>query len=344
MSSCLGGASFRILITLSTIFVPITTGLTLSLTLEYPRLNAGTELPLRCIIPLEARALEGEHDCRLGLPLDTGSTEEDRGLGAPGLPLVAESGLSGTEVLRFGGASSEKPGIFEGFHGLDFTVGEVPWDDTGFFDVVRAGLVAEGDDLTGGADTLGALDGVDGRRVGVDALDVDFDGGIEEGLEVGVEDLAVDLEGVEDLAVDLEGVEDLVVDLEGVEDLAGTVGLDAETVGLDAETVGFKAEIEDLVAESVAFEVESVGFVVETAGLVEESAGLVEDKVGREVGVGDLEGFDDAVNVERPVGVEGLDPGPPDDEGLRTPVLEIFNPGEEAGCLDAKLLRTGGSG
>lgn len=324
MSSCLGGASFRILITLSTIFVPITTGLTLSLTLEYPRLNAGTELPLRCIIPLEARALEGEHDCRLGLPLDTGSTEEDRGLGAPGLPLVAESGLSGTEVLRFGGASSEKPGIFEGFHGLDFTVGEVPWDDTGFFDVVRAGLVAEGDDLTGGADTLGALDGVDGRRVGVDALDVDFDGGIEEGLEVGVEDLAVDLEGVEDLA--------------------GTVGLDAETMGLDAETVGFEAEIEDLVAESVAFEVESVGFVVETAGLVEESAGLVEDKVGREVGVGDLEGFDDAVNVERPVGVEGLDPGPPDDEGLRTPVLEIFNPGEEAGCLDAKLLRTGGSG
>lgn len=341
MSSCLGGASFRILITLSTIFVPITTGLTFSVTLEYPRLTAGTELPLGCIIPLGARPLEGEHDCRLGLPLDTGSTEEDRGLGAPGLPLVAESGLSGTEVLRFGGASSEKPGIFEGFHGLDFTVGEVPWDDTGFFDVVRAGLVAEGDNLTGEADTLGALDGVDGRRVGVDALDVDFDGGIEEGLEVGVEDLAVDLEGVEDLAIDLEGVEDL----EGTVVLAaGTVGLAADTMGFDAETVGLEAEIEDLVAESVAFEVESVGFVVETTGLVEESAGLVEDMVGREVGVEDLEGFDDAVNVERPVGVEGLDPGPPDDEGLRTPVLELFNPGEETGCLETKLLRTGGSG
>lgn len=326
--------------TLSTIFVPITTGLTLSLTLEYPRLTAGTELPLGCIIPLRARPLEGEHDCRLGLPLDTGSTEEDRGLGAPGLPLVAESGLSGTDVLRFGGASSEKPGIFEGFHGLDFTVGEVPWDGTGFFDVVRAGLVAEGDDLTGGADTLSAFDGVDGRRVGVDALDVDFDGGIEEGLEVGVEDLAVDLEGVEDLAVDLEGVEDL----EGTVVLAaGTVGLDAETVGFAAEIVGLEAEIEDLVAEGVAFEVESVGFVVETAGLVEESAGLVDDKVGREVGVEDLEGFDDGVNVERPVGVEGLDPGPPDDEGLRTPVLELFNPGEKDGCLDTKLLRTGGS-
>lgn len=46
LSSCFGGASFRIFITLSTIFVPIKTGLTLSLTLECPRLNAGTELPL----------------------------------------------------------------------------------------------------------------------------------------------------------------------------------------------------------------------------------------------------------------------------------------------------------
>lgn len=33
-------------ITLSTIFVPIMTGLTLSLTLECPRFTAGTELPL----------------------------------------------------------------------------------------------------------------------------------------------------------------------------------------------------------------------------------------------------------------------------------------------------------
>lgn len=46
LSSCLGGASFLIFITLSTIFVPIKTGLTLSLTLESPRLIAGTELPL----------------------------------------------------------------------------------------------------------------------------------------------------------------------------------------------------------------------------------------------------------------------------------------------------------
>ena len=46
LSSCLGGANFLMLITLSTIFVPITTGLTSSFTLECPRLTAGTELPL----------------------------------------------------------------------------------------------------------------------------------------------------------------------------------------------------------------------------------------------------------------------------------------------------------
>ena len=41
---------------------------------------------------------------------------------------MAESGLSGSDVLKLGGASSEKPGISEGFHGLDFTVGEAPLD------------------------------------------------------------------------------------------------------------------------------------------------------------------------------------------------------------------------
>lgn len=46
LSSCLGGANFLILITLSTILFPITTGLTSSLTLESPRRTAGTELPL----------------------------------------------------------------------------------------------------------------------------------------------------------------------------------------------------------------------------------------------------------------------------------------------------------
>ena len=233
LSSCLGGASFLIFITRSTILVPITTGLTLSLILECPRLNAGTELPLGCKMPLGPRPLDGEHDCRLGRPL-VGSTEEDRELGAPGLPLVAESGRSDTEVLKFGGASSEKPGISEGFHGLDFTVGEEPRDGTGFLATVGADLVTVGadlttkdDDLTGGADKLGELDGVDGRRVGVAALDANLDGGIE-GLAV----------GVEDRVVDLVGVDDRVVDLDGVEDLAGTVHFIVEIVDLAAETAG----------------------------------------------------------------------------------------------------------
>lgn len=248
-------------------------------------------------MPLGGRPLEGEHDCRLGLPLGPGSTEEDRGLGTPGLPLEADNGLSGTDVLKFGGTSSENPGISEGFQGLDFTVGELPRDCTGFLDAVGPDLVAGGpnlvtvgpdlvavgpdlyaagpsldteDDLTGGADTLDTLDGVDGRRVGVAALGV--------GLDAGTDSLAV---GVEDLAVDLDN---------GVEDLAETVG-------------------------------------------------LVGGKVGREVGVDGLEGLDVAVNVERPVGVAGLDPAPPDDEGLRSPALETeFNPGDEEGCLETKLL------
>jgi hypothetical protein len=42
--------------------VPIMTGLTLSLIFECPRLNAGTELPLGCIMPLGARPLDGEQD------------------------------------------------------------------------------------------------------------------------------------------------------------------------------------------------------------------------------------------------------------------------------------------
>ncbi|KAE8681234.1 hypothetical protein F3Y22_tig00111336pilonHSYRG00030 [Hibiscus syriacus] len=91
LSSGLSGANFRMFITLSTILVPITTGLTLSLTLEYPRLTAGTELPLKCMLPFGRRPPEGEHDCRLDLPMAPGSTEEDRALGALGLPLVAAS-------------------------------------------------------------------------------------------------------------------------------------------------------------------------------------------------------------------------------------------------------------
>lgn len=265
-------------------------------------------------MPFKALPLEGEHDCRLGLPLELGSMEDDRELGAPGLPLVADSGLSGTDVLKFGGASSEKPGISDGFHGLDFTVGEVPRDGAGFLDVIATDFEIE-EDLIGRADTVGALDGVDGLRVGVAALDVGLDEG-KVGLAVGVEDLAVDLDGVEDLA--------------------GTVGLDAGTVGLDEGTVGLVAEIVGLVAVTV-------GLAAETVGLVAETEGLVEGNEALDVGVEDLEGLDVVVNVGRPVGVAGLDPGPPDDEGLRIPALEVFKPGEEVACLDTKLLLVGGS-
>ena len=47
LSSCLGGANLRMLITLSTIFVPTNTGLMLSLALACIRLIAGTEPPLK---------------------------------------------------------------------------------------------------------------------------------------------------------------------------------------------------------------------------------------------------------------------------------------------------------
>ena len=76
----------------------------------------------------------------------------------------------------------------------------------------------------------------------------------------------------------------------------------------------------------------------------------------REVGVEDLDGLED-VNVDRRVGVAGLDPppgvtglepgppeeggldpGPPDEEGLRIPETEEVNPVDEVGCLGIRLL------
>ena len=55
--------------------------------------------------------------------------------------------------------------------------------------------------------------------------------------------------------------------------------------------------------------------------------------------------LDDVVKVGRPVGVAGLDPGPPDEEGLRIPELVLFTtPGDGADCLDAKLILAAGSG
>lgn len=152
-------------------------------------------------MPLGGRPLAGEHDCRLILPFETGSTDDDRELGAPGLPLVADGGLSGRDVLRFGGTSRENPGISEGFHGLGLTVGELDRVGIGFFAALETGLETEEEvgDLTETASVVVALDTVVGLRVGVEALDVGFDAGKED-LLVGVEDLTVDLAvGVEDL-------------------------------------------------------------------------------------------------------------------------------------------------
>lgn len=267
---------------------------------------------------LVGRPLEGEHDCLFGLPLEAGSIDEERAEGAPGLPLVAETDLSESVVLKLGGASSEKLGISDGFHGLDLAVGEVPRDGIGCFNKAGAGLGIE-EILTEGAEMVGTFDGVDGRRVGVDALDA--------GLELDKVGLELDKVGL------LVGVEDLVVVLDkGVEDLEGTMGLAAGTlVVLMTGAVG-------LVAGTVIVFV--TGTVVLTEGTVGFAAAtivLVEGIDVREVGVEGLDDFEDVVNVDRPVGVAGLDPGFPDDEGLLVPPPEAVNPGEEA-CLETKLF------
>lgn len=253
-------------------------------------------------MPLGGLPLDGEHDCRLTLPFATGSTDEDRTVGPPGRPLLAETGLSvGIDVLRFGGASREKPGISEGFHGLGFTVGELERAGTGFFVVLETNLVTdeEDGDLTDGTDVIVALDVVAGLRVGVADLDVGFDAGIL-GLAVGVDDLTIGLEV-------------------GVEDLGGTVGLAeaklAREVGV-ADLVGL-----DMAADVALDVVVNDGF---------------EPVLNVGLGAEAMVDLDVAVKVGRPVGVEGLDP--PDEEGLRIPALEVVNPVDEVCCLDGKLL------
>lgn len=156
--------------TRSTILLPIATGL--SPLLAFPRPRAPGRLPL--VFPTGARPLDGEQDCLLACPAPLlmaplpRSMEEDLEPGAeatPGLPLVAETGLSDTDVLRFGGASKEKPGISRGFQDFDdFTVGvgEVP----------RDGALLE---------TINGPVGVGDLRVGVAGLDKGFLEGAEEG-------------------------------------------------------------------------------------------------------------------------------------------------------------------
>lgn len=54
-------------------------------------------------------------------------------------------------------------------------------------------------------------------------------------------------------------------------------------------------------------------------------------------------GLEAKAKVGRPVGVAGLDPRPPEEEGLRTPALDVFNPGAKTDCLDARLFLVVGS-
>lgn len=146
--------------TLSTICVPIRTGLTSSLSLQRDLLIARFEFPVLVMLLFKARALDGEHDCCLSFPLEPVAVEDDLTLGTTGRPLDAEAGLSGNVVLKLAGTSREKPGISEGFHGLDFTVGEGPRDGAELFVFVGRILDAE-EARPAGAETPGALNGVD---------------------------------------------------------------------------------------------------------------------------------------------------------------------------------------
>lgn len=185
-------------------------------------------------LPFGTLPLAGEQDCCLGLTLGPASTEDDLELGAPGRPREAEEGLSGNDVLKFGGASREKPGMSEGFHGLDLTVGELPRDGAALFDVMGPDFETE-EDRPGGAELAGTVEGVEGRLVGVADLDAGLLGTSEEGLDVGVEDRA---EGVDDLGGGTTDFEDNVVrevGVEGLEDLdvALNVGRPVGVAGLE---------------------------------------------------------------------------------------------------------------
>lgn len=279
-------------------------------------------------LPLKVLPLDGEQDCRLGRAAGPLSTEEDLELGAPGLPRVAEVGLSGNDVLRFGGASREKPGISDGFHGLDLTVGELPLE--GVCAVVFAGEEPLGivepdleieDDLTGAAKLPCWAEGTEGRLVGVDALDVGLLCAGMEGLDEGVVDLVA---GIDDLEV---GVDDLLAGADALPAgagflLAGPAALLEGVVDLTEGSVDLEIGVDDLGAE----------------------APVLAGTVAREVGVEGLEPLELAANAGRPVGVEGLDElevSPPDDDGRRVVAAEfkLF----DDSVLNGRLVLDGGS-
>lgn len=240
MSSCFGGASLLKFTTLSTILVPMTTGLSSSYPFIRDLLDAGTEQPLTAF-PLGALPLDGEEDCLLGLAIGPFSIEDDLELAAPGLPREGED-LSGSVVLRLGGASKENPGISEGFQGPDLTVGEVPRDGAAIFDDVGLDFDTE---LAGRTDLGTELEGpnlvielITGPELDTEAV-AGFDLAIElvPGMEfVPVPDFMTEeerLAGAE-LACRFNGMDGLLV---------GVLGLDA---GLLAGSMEDLVGVEDL--------------------------------------------------------------------------------------------------
>lgn len=131
--------------TLSTICVPINTGFTSSFSIPYPLLLESRAVALLKLVAVVARPLEGEHDFRLGFPSELELVVECRAPGAVGLPLDADTGLLGTNVLELPEESHERLGVSKGFNGLDFTVGEVPRDGAVLINVVVPVFVDEED-------------------------------------------------------------------------------------------------------------------------------------------------------------------------------------------------------
>lgn len=177
-----------------------------------------------------------------------------------------------------------------------------------------------GDLTTGVDDVLVRVVSVGCLRVGVGARDAGLLE-VKDGLLVGVEDLAVDL-----------GV--------GVEDLAGTVGLVEPMVGREVGVDDLEGL--DVVVE-VVLEVElevALGIELDTSLVDEPNVGLPVGVAGLPVEVTGLP----AELAGLPVGVAGREPGPPEEEGLRSPALEVFNPGDDNGCLDIILFLPVASG
>lgn len=239
-SSRFGGASFLIFTTLSTIWVPIKTGFTSSLVLEYLRLFNITGLPLFWELPLETCAFDDKYGFCLDFSLETASAEDGWELGADGLSLDVEACLLDNVDLKFGRASVEKPGASEDFCGLGFAAGEIARDGTVFLMVVALDFVSE-EERPAGAGALDTLDWSDDWH-GVAHLDADLEDASIEGLPVGVEERAVDLVGVEDLlwgtTILLEGT-DVVLE-EGVEDFKGFT--DAGNVGRPVGVAGLATD------------------------------------------------------------------------------------------------------